>query len=428
MEDMSARKFFLSLLLLLFLLFSAIAAFNALVDANRLFSAPEIKGFNYFKPAFFLGQFVSKPYIVRKRRPDGIILGTSRAGASMNTEHPAWNGFRAYNFALPGVTAQIQWWNFQHASAQSPLRRVVMGLDFFMFNSCRDQSMEPHYQEYKQRLAAVDGSMNWSYLPRVLTDYFSELTSFSSTRTSWTTWRAQTLFAQRRGPFLHLHDDGFWSSIPQQEVSQRRAFFKTEQHHISSEWFPQPRGCYSLAVDGKKIQLAHLESLLLEAHRQNIPVILYFSPFHARFAEAMVAVGLWEKFEQWKREVLALNIRSARMASAEAFPLWDFSGYNAITTEDIPSLSSITRMKYFLDGTHSTPLTGMMVQDVIFDMRFSEREIPVDFGVQLSEQNIEEQILLTREFQQQYRQQHSAQFEDLVKTAAKYSRSSGTGL
>jgi hypothetical protein len=46
-------------------------------------------------------------------------------------------------------------------------------------------------------------------------------------------------------------------------------------------------------------------------------------------------------------------------------------------------------MQYFFDGTHSTPVTGTLVQDVIFAMHSSVEQAPADFGKRLRAENIE---------------------------------------
>ena len=78
---MTARRFFLRVLIALTTILVLLGLSNWFVNPLGLFSSPDIEGFNKYKTAFFLGSFVSKPYVVSQRKPDGIILGTSRAGA-----------------------------------------------------------------------------------------------------------------------------------------------------------------------------------------------------------------------------------------------------------------------------------------------------------------------------------------------------------
>lgn len=420
---MSAKRFFFTAISILVLVLLLLVFFNGLVDPIRLFAAPEFKGFNYFKPTFFNKHIVSKPYTVSRLRPDGIILGTSRAGASLSTNHPAWDNYRAYNFSIAGSTAMVQWWNFQHANAQTPLRRVLLSLDFFMFNACRDQTAEQPFREYRQRLARGDGSINLGYPKRYLVDHLVELTSLNASRASWQTWQMQPLFSQQGHGLLHLYEDGYWQRFPAKHVERRKGFRLIERQYMSDSWFPKPANCYSLEKDGKKTQLDYLQQLLQQAYFQGTEVILYFSPFHARLAEAMDAMGLWEQFEQLKREVLVLNLSLAKQENHEAYPLWDFSGYTTINVEEVPALNSPDQtMKYYQDGSHATRLTGMLVQDVVFGFDAAATRIPDDVAVQLSAQNIESHLHQTRELREQYRLDHPEDIKEVNRLAARLSR------
>ncbi len=135
---MDPRKFTQKTLLLTGVLLAGLGLFNWLINPLALFQSPAIKGLNQFKTEFFLSLFVSKPYVVARQQPDALLLGTSRAGASLSSRHPGWQGFNAYNYALPGSTASMQLQSFQHASSAAPIRRVLLSLDLPMLNNCRD--------------------------------------------------------------------------------------------------------------------------------------------------------------------------------------------------------------------------------------------------------------------------------------------------
>jgi len=48
-----------------------------------------------------------------------------------------------------------------------------------------------------------------------------------------------------------------------------------------------------------------------------------YLPIHAAQLEVIRVTGLWQEFEQWEREL------------TEMAPVWDFSGYNSITSKSI---------------------------------------------------------------------------------------------
>ena len=63
-------------------------------------------------------------------------------------------------------------------------------------------------------------------------------------------------------------------------------------------------------------------------------------------------------------------------------PVWDFSGYNSITTESIDD-----RMEYYIDNSHYSLKAGDLVLNRI--VSFQTEKVPRDFGVLVNQDNIE---------------------------------------
>jgi hypothetical protein len=96
-------------------------------------------------------------------------------------------------------------------------------------------------------------------------------------------------------------------------------------------------------TNGKESTLNYFRSLLDIVYRDNVDLRILISPSHARLWEAPDSVGLWKKFEQWKREMVQINEQQANKYGKTPFPLWDFSGYNTFTTEEVPPLDNIQK-------------------------------------------------------------------------------------
>lgn len=68
---------------------------------------------------------------------------------------------------------------------------------------------------------------------------------------------------------------------------------------------------------------------IVEFCRQNnIELIVFISPSHATQWEALRVTDRWDSFEEWKRKMVAIT------------PVWDFSGYNSVTSEPIQPIMS----------------------------------------------------------------------------------------
>ena len=79
-------------------------------------------------------------------------------------------------------------------------------------------------------------------------------------------------------------------------------------------------------------------------------------PFHAALLEIFNDVGLWPRFVQWQRELAELL---PKQPDSDVV-LWDFSGYNAYTTEAVPDRPRdlTLRTRWYLEFTHFKPALG----------------------------------------------------------------------
>lgn len=92
-------RYLYSLLITLVVSLLLVAAFNRVVNPYGIFTGPAIAAINHDKPETLTRQRMSKAYQVASRKPEAIILGTSRALA-LNPQHPHWVRLRGYNLAL----------------------------------------------------------------------------------------------------------------------------------------------------------------------------------------------------------------------------------------------------------------------------------------------------------------------------------------
>src|SRR5262249_4119735 len=99
-------------------------------------------------------------------------------------------------------------------------------------------------------------------------------------------------------------------------------------------------------------------------------------------------LGLEPLFRQWLRE-LACVVASTD-SGRKSVRLWDFSGYNSVTTEAIPPFSSKDRMQWYQDSVHVSRRTGRAIVDAVLGFPPSEHAKDQTFGVQVTPANIDE--------------------------------------
>ena len=131
----SFRRYVFILILSVFVPMLAVAGFVIGIDPYYVFGAPSWKGVNAVRPFYEPHVIIAKPYQMRRLRPDAVALGSSRAEAGIDPRHPAWGTSSVFNFAMPSSTSYDTMLAFTHAQAVGrPLKRAVLGLDFFAFN------------------------------------------------------------------------------------------------------------------------------------------------------------------------------------------------------------------------------------------------------------------------------------------------------
>lgn len=119
--------------------------------------------------------------------------------------------------------------------------------------------------------------------------------------------------------------------------------------------------------------LDELKKIVNLCQQNQIKLILFISPSHATQWETIRISGQWSTFEEWKRKVVKI------------MPVFDFSGYNSITTEPIHK-----EMENYTTNPYYTPKVGNLVLNRIFS--YKEEEVPEDFGILINPENIESHL------------------------------------
>jgi hypothetical protein len=365
-----------------------VAGINIFVNPFALFSIDAIAGVNQRKTEFFKHMRLVKAYEIRRIRPEVILLGNSRVDMALNPQHPALNQIsgNAYNAALTGGTLYESLRYLQHAHALRPIKVAVLGLDKGMFES----QTQPDFDEGILSIT-LDGVGN-----RFPTHNIIRTTlSLDTLDASWRTFRRQqeTFARQFRADGMRMPEAA--DHTIQEEGGYRSVFRRTlfKKTDLENE---------AVLSREQKRAFEYFQRLLAFCRAQKIDLRLYIHPVHAWIAENYSALGETTKFEAWKRELVSTLAKEAGTENAP-FPLWDFSGYNSITSEPVPNQGDrATRMQYYWEPLHYTQITGNLILDRIFKSDDEAHHVPTDFGVLLSNKNIDQTIAQSRSDRQHY--------------------------
>lgn len=333
------------------------------------------------------------------RKPDVIFLGTSRTTNGLRCSHPALAENRCLDLSTYGSNVYEQYRYFQHALNTGELKTVIIGIDLFAFNNNKDV-----HEDFSENFLSItaDGTQR---SPGYLSEKAKVLLSVDTARSS-----IKTIRKSRRD--IHKPE--------QRNFFTYERWKKYSEDYLNIEWFPPARPEFTLKP-GSNSSLDLFRKMVRQAHDHGVDLKIFISPCHAWLWETMSAAGLWDEFEDLKRHLVQITISEAATLSRPAFSVWDFSGYNPVTTSAEPVQGASERgLGLYTDPAHYTHKVGDMVLDRIYNLKNT------GFGVLLTANNIEQHLDTLRKKQQQYRKNH-IELASMISTLADFAAAKRAG-
>lgn len=413
MNPTPPRDRFLGVILLATAVFACalVAGSNLLVDPFGAWRLVDIPGFNTWKPALQRRVKLAKAHDLRRLAPSAIVLGTSRSQIAMRPSHPGWAVplERRYNAAFDGATTWEMEAYLRHAHAIRPLKQVVLGLDTWQLGR-GPASVRPDFDASQLKTSA-------GFFQTVAV-WASDARLLLSLDTLWLA--AETLRAQDHNTPEWLAPDGqrlgpvFFRQID--TVFQNRgtgAYLRDVDRREAGYKLPDPPGRRPAPVaaqaSGQNVLTSfdHIARIVAFCRDQGIDLRIFITPAHAHQLELSAEVGEWPVIEQGKRDLVVLLARDATDHPGERpFPLVDFSGYSAVTTEEVPPIGSKVEMAYYWDSSHFKEIVGDWILDRLFGVYRPENPPPAGFGVALTPDTVEKFLAETRQAHEQYCLEH----------------------
>ncbi len=332
--------------------------FNLFIDPYGVMKAPTWFGINQSKPAQETNVRLFKAIDVTRVKPVTLLMGSSRADYGLDPDHPALvNQQPAYNLALNGPNIYEVYRYLEHSfKNQQDLDVVVLGIDLLMFNE--NNSNKPDFLE--NRLGQKQP---------IFQDLIQITFSLDALNWSW-----KTLQSNREDPtFISYYSNGQHHPrrIEEDPTMNEQRFYYNIRSSLQN---PFMYGDFKFSDQS----LAEFQKLVEYCQQHNITLVVFISPSHVTQWETARAAGLWKDFEEWKRELVKMT------------PIWDFSGYNSITTETINEDT-----KNYIDSSHYRKEVGDLILNRVFNDQIDE--VPPDFGILLTPDNVENHLKMIQE-------------------------------
>jgi len=382
---MSAASYIRIWLACVIAILGAVAAFNLLIDpydVSRLLELPQL---NAMKPAELGRARLRKTFDLWRRSYDGVALGTSQVEHGIDPEHPGLSarGLSLYNAGISEERPFEQALLLRHAAETTRVHFALVALDFLRYAGGGG----------KPEFMAADWTRS-----RAVIDYLKSLVSVTAVRDSIATigasWDGTPTLQHLPDGLLNIEQ--YFSVVGQPDY--RSQFNAVDAAYLNGAYKPM----LDRRVELERVGFDHsaLADMLRTAARFNLALHVFIPPSHARQAEIVRFLGLEPLFRRWLHE-LACVVASTD-SGRTSVRLWDFSGYNSVTTEAIPPVSSKDRMQWYQDSVHFSRRTGRAIVDTVLGFAPSELGKDQTFGVQVTPASIDEHFERRRIARERY--------------------------
>lgn len=369
-------RYFLHFCFATILLSAALAGFNYRVDPYAIYHVQTANAV----PLRVMNERIFKTVKLAHTSADVIFIGTSRTDIGIGREQPALSDRRLLNLSIFDQRIHETLRLLELVAQEDKPRTVVLGLDFFAFNALNvppSDYTEDNFNPLRQA---------------------SLLLSISTLSDALAKYRHP-----QAGSGDCCYADGFRIADDTAHLlgNYQQHFAASERLYLMDKYLPYPQCRFAFAPPGREAQssLADLHAIFELAQRRHIDLRLFISPSHARQWETLAAAGLWDTWETWKRQLVALNEQEATHAGQQPFPLWDFSGYDTVSSEDLPENGEQRLMRGYSDSSHFVPAIGQRLVARLFGGADN-------WGVPLDHSSIEPNLMLIRAARQKYRASH----------------------
>jgi hypothetical protein len=339
------------------------ATFNRVVDPFQYFGDLRIEGFNAIKTQLRFFEREVKPVVLRRERPESVIIGSSVAAIGFEPLHPALSlGGRAksYNFALAGAPWKETFCALEYVLTRTAAKRIVFGMVA--------QSMPD--EDCSRSMAAMDEN-------RLL----EVLVSPQAIQHSIKTLRSQHPRENRRhtpeGRYEFFRYDAedeararilFNAYLPGKDCSEDR--LRHSLDHPTPPFAPDAAAPFDLSG---------LKRILDQMSGREIALKIVIYPRHVIGAEVEFLCG--EGFARWQAmQRIVEYIEKHPPAPPASVEVWDFQGYGPPFAE--PMGRGV--LANWQDPIHFNVEFGDILLDWMFGAHAAESALATGFGYRVT--------------------------------------------
>jgi hypothetical protein len=327
-----------------------VSGINWFIDPYGMYWSPQIQGLNLKKvEAGDRGRTI-KPKRIIEVMPETVLIGNSRIEMGFSSRSPLFSGQPVYNIGLPGISLGLQAKLAMSQLTDNPkLKTMLLSVDYLDYLFSPQTFAKP--EDY---LAQINTKQShWQELKQQSFDYMSLLLSLDTLTSSAKTIAMQGSDANYIEQFGTNIADGYLSILRNEGVD---VLFRQKLREVASRLIDSNQVLYGNDV---KINpgFVWLSAIIAKAEEKHVNLIIFINPYHYSYLHQIDDSGHWLAFLEWKRGL-------ANLVGKDDV-IWDFSGFNEYTTENVNLSQPHLAMQWYWEPAHYNAKLGEKMLDIM---------------------------------------------------------------
>ena len=322
----------------------------------------------------------AKTYAAFRYQPEVVYLGSSRTEIGLPTQIELFKNKRVFNLAVSGGTQGDAINMLYHTSGFHRPEIVVWGLEYgWLFTDGKGNTDLDRSLLYTNSLYSI-----WRFLTNVKRCFSIDMAE--------DTLKILARTSEQDCPSIL----STYGQEPEQCVERNMEVdggtakaFEKAMNKVSKTVVPE-----FTTVMGQ------LDQVTKDFCKYDTELRFFIQPNHA--LSELHYLSQWENREHWERALVKLIDKHKEQGCN--IRLIDFSGFNSITTEEIPQKTGRETMQYYWEQSHYRSEVGRMILAKLFSVDLQPG--PSEFGVELNGRVIEQHLENMRSSRDRYLNSH----------------------
>lgn len=313
-------------------------------------------------------RYLKIEYLLKHNQPDSFILGSSRVNfydvdlASLLSQHNYYN-MTAFNDYPLSIRKKLEW-----LASTRKVNQIILGMDYD--HQAMDETKDSDLLRQEHPLISQESKLEFYY--------------------KYTAFQPETLILCIQSNLEKQVKNIFNITTGQSKLLRKDELrLKDPSGYIASNFKPASKvesQTKLLREEPKKLKsIQELEKIINIANSKNIQSMIVVNPLnHHRFITFDI-----DSYATWIERMVEV-----------AGQIWDFSGINSITKND----------QYYYEDTHFTKEAGNLVLSKIFDNQKTVKDIPKDFGIIVTKDNLNTHIERLKSLHKDYKNYYQTHY------------------